>query len=100
MRSKDDYLPPSLQRQETKRAAIAEAEAHERSGTKPLARAVGKSKTRGEKRPFVPIPPTEHYFISDSTRSAINLGVWVARHQDDPAIQVCLSDVSASLPSN
>ena len=84
-------MPLSLRRQEAKRAAIAEAEALERSGIAPKKATVSASRTTGKKAsrtPVIPTSPADHYYISQSKRSPINIGNWVDKNEDDPAIRV------------
>lgn len=57
-RTRDKYMVPSLRREQGKRDAIALAESHERSGTRP---AQSEPKIRS-----APVPPTDHYFMSQS----------------------------------
>ena len=91
LRAADDYVPLSLRRQEAKRAAIAEAEALERSGIAPKKAIVSALRTTGKKAsrtPVIPTSPADHYYISQSKRSPINIGNWVDKNEDDPAIRV------------
>ncbi|KAI0735278.1 hypothetical protein C8Q76DRAFT_791844 [Earliella scabrosa] len=90
LRAADDYVPLSLRRQEAKRAAIAEAEALERSGIAPEKATVSASRTTGKKAsrtPVIPTSPADHYYISQSKRSPINIGNWVDKNEADPAIR-------------
>ncbi|KAI0730517.1 hypothetical protein C8Q76DRAFT_613877 [Earliella scabrosa] len=63
LRAADDYVPLSLRRQEAKRAAKA------------------------SRTPVIPTSPADHYYISQSKRSPINIGNWVDKNEDDPAIR-------------
>ncbi|KAI0741837.1 hypothetical protein C8Q80DRAFT_1110314 [Daedaleopsis nitida] len=65
-RARDGYIVPSLRREQNKRAAIALAD---RSA---------------------PVPPTDHYFMSQSRRRPIRLNTWVDEHWNDPAIKTFL----------
>ncbi|KAI0704524.1 hypothetical protein C8T65DRAFT_578127 [Cerioporus squamosus] len=74
-----DFVAPSLRKDLDRRAALALAEAHERSGTKPLPRTAA-----GQKR-VVPMSPSDHYRISQSQRNPISLREWTAQNAHDPA---------------
>ncbi|RPD55405.1 hypothetical protein L227DRAFT_566740 [Lentinus tigrinus ALCF2SS1-6] len=80
LRPYDEFVAPSLQKELDKREAIARAEAHERSGTSPLARAA-----TGER--VVPMSPSDHYRISRSQRNPMPLREWTAQNESDPAVK-------------
>ncbi|KAI0749293.1 hypothetical protein C8Q80DRAFT_1100762 [Daedaleopsis nitida] len=65
-RASDDYIVPSLRKEQDKRASIAEAESLEQ-----LARA----------------SPSDHYFVSQSRRTPIHLRTWVSQHRNDLAVK-------------
>ncbi|KAI0738103.1 hypothetical protein C8Q80DRAFT_1222726 [Daedaleopsis nitida] len=83
-RAHDEYVVPSLRREQERRAAIALAESHERSGTQP-AQSKPKMTTHS-----APVPPTEHYFMSQSRRTPVRLNTWVDENWSDPAIKTFL----------
>ncbi len=43
-----------------------------------------------EKEPLLPGNPTDHYQMSNSRRYPLDLNLWLADHEDDPALNVSL----------
>ncbi len=86
-RAKDAYMPVSLRKQNAKNDRIAEAEAHERSGTQ-----VPPTHTTMHVKPVQrvsPISPADHYHISREQRAPLTLCVWIGRNTNDAATKVC-----------